>query len=146
IKYRFVAETESIPQIGIFPLVEIPTGDKSKGLGNGKYQLYLPVWLQKSWGKLTTYCGAGYWINPGPGNQNWTYSGWEVQYDFSDVLTLGGEVYYHTPDSKDSNSMQGYNVGGFINPDETNHILFSIGSAYGGEKTITAYVGYQKTI
>ncbi|MDR3627013.1 MAG: hypothetical protein P4L45_09280, partial [Ignavibacteriaceae bacterium] len=33
IKYRFVAETESIPQIGIFPLVEIPTGDKSKGLG-----------------------------------------------------------------------------------------------------------------
>jgi hypothetical protein len=146
IKYRFVEETENIPQIGVFPLIEIPTGDKSKDIGSGKYQLYLPLWFQKSWGKLTSYCGAGYWINPGPVNRNWIFSGWEVQYDFSEVLTLGEEIYYHTPDSQDSKSMIGFNIGGFINPDATNHILFSIGSALSGEKQITAYLGYQKTI
>lgn len=35
VRYRFVDETNYIPQIGIFPLVEIPTGSRSEGLGNG---------------------------------------------------------------------------------------------------------------
>jgi len=146
VKYRFVPETENLPQVGVFPLVEIPTGDKSKGLGNGLYQFYLPVWLQKSWGKLTSYGGAGYWFNPGQGNRNWIFAGWEVQYDLSQIITLGGEVYYHTADTQDSKSAAGFNIGGFINPDETNHILFSAGSTSGSERTITAYLGYQMTI
>ena len=47
---------------------------------------------------------------------------------------------------KIQNLHSGFNIGGFINPDETNHILFSAGSASGSEKTITAYLGYQMTI
>ena len=42
-KYRFVKESKSIPMIGIFPLVELPTGNSSRGLGNGKTQFYIPV-------------------------------------------------------------------------------------------------------
>ena len=38
--------------------------------------------------KLTTYGGAGYWINSGSGNKNSVFAGWEVQYDFSPVVTL----------------------------------------------------------
>lgn len=49
VKFRFVDETESLPQIGIFPLVELPTGDGAKGLGNGRAWYRLPLWLQKSW-------------------------------------------------------------------------------------------------
>jgi hypothetical protein len=146
VKYRFVSETNDLPQIGIFPLVEIPTGDRSKGFSNGQYQFYLPIWFQKSWGKLTSYCGTGYWFNPGQGNSNWLFAGWEIQYDFSEILTLGGEVYYHTPDTHDTKSRAGFNLGGFINPDETNHILFSAGSTSGNSKTITGYLGYQMTI
>jgi len=146
VKYRFVSETDDLPQIGIFPLVEIPTGDRSKGFSTGQYQFYLPVWFQKSWGKLTSYCGTGYWFNPGQGNSNWLFAGWEIQYDFSEILTLGGEVYYHTPDTQGTKSRAGFNIGGFINPDETNHILFSAGSTSGNNKTITGYLGYQMTI
>jgi hypothetical protein len=146
IKYRFISESKNFPQIGVFPLVEVPTGDKSKGLSNGYYQFYMPVWFQKSWGKLTSYCGAGYWLNPGEGNRNWIFSGWEVQYDFSEVITLGGEIYYHTADTQDSNSKAGFNLGGIINPDDTNHILFSAGSTSGSGRTITGYLGYQVTI
>jgi hypothetical protein len=146
IKYRFVNESENLPQIGTFPLVEIPTGSKNEDLSDGQYQFYLPLWLQKSWGKLTSYCGAGYWFNPGHGNRNWLFTGWEVQYDFSEIITLGGEVYYHTPDTQNSKSAAGFNLGGFINPDESNHILFSVGSTYGSGKTITGYLGYQITI
>ena len=51
VKYRFIQETDYIPQVGIFPLVELPTGDSEKGLGNGRTQYFLPVWLQKSCGR-----------------------------------------------------------------------------------------------
>ncbi len=146
IKYRVVQEDNNTPQIGVFPLVEIPTGDKSKNLGNGKFQVYLPVWFQKSWGKFTTYGGAGYWINPGEGNRNWIFTGWEAQYDFSETLTLGGEVYYHTADTQDSKAQGGFNIGGFINLNEINHILFSVGKTFGGGSSTTGYLGYQMTI
>ena len=92
IKYRFVQETENSPQIGTFPIVEIPT-IKNSEFSNGKTKIYFPVWLQKSWGKLTTYGGAGYWINPGTNNKNWIFSGWEIQYDFSETLHLGGTLF-----------------------------------------------------
>jgi hypothetical protein len=54
VKYRLVHETDVLPAIGVFPLLEIPTGDQDKGLGNGKAQFFLPLWLQKDFGKWTT--------------------------------------------------------------------------------------------
>jgi len=51
-KFRFIQETKYVPQIGIFPLCEIPTGSPEKGLGSGKAQFFLPVWIQKSFGEL----------------------------------------------------------------------------------------------
>ncbi len=82
IKYRFVEETETAPQIGIFPLVELPTGDENKQLGTGKVQAYIPIWIQKSWGNWTTYGGGGFWYNPVPDQKNWIFTGWELQYRF----------------------------------------------------------------
>jgi hypothetical protein len=35
VKYRFLEESAASPQIGIFPLIEIPTGDPAKELGQG---------------------------------------------------------------------------------------------------------------
>ena len=40
IKYRLLDQTDTLPMIGVFPLVEIPTGDEDKGLGNGKAQYF----------------------------------------------------------------------------------------------------------
>jgi hypothetical protein len=146
VKYRVVDETENVPQVGVFPLVELPTGSESKGLGSGRTQVYLPIWLQKSWGKFTTYAGAGWWYNPGQGQKNWTFAGWEAQYDFSDLVTLGGELYYQTADNEEATSSTGFNVGGFINITENHHILFSLGQTFSHSETVTAYIGYQLTI
>ena len=54
IKFRFIKETDYMPQVGIFPLVELATGDVGRGLGNGRTQYFLPIWLQKSFGSWTT--------------------------------------------------------------------------------------------
>jgi hypothetical protein len=146
VKYRFLDESDGAPQIGIFPLIEIPTGNAARQLGAGNLEAYLPVWIQKSWGKLTTYGGAGFWYNPGTGNENWIFAGWEVQYDFSETVTAGGEVYYQTPDRSDGRSGAGFDFGGYINLSENNHILLSLGRSFQGENVVTGYLGFQYTL
>ena len=146
IKYRFVDEGESKPQIGVFPLIEIPTGNADRGLGNGKLQAYIPLWFQKSWGDWTSYGGAGYWYNPGEGNKNWMYAGWLLQKKISDQFTCGGEVYYHSSRTDESSPAIGFNIGGSIDFSEQNHIIFSAGHTFSGENSLTAYVGFLLTI
>lgn len=145
IKFRFVQESDNSPQIGTFPILEIPT-IKNGEFSSGRTKIYLPVWLQKSWGKLTTYGGAGYWINPGTNNKNWIFSGWEVQYAVSKVITLGGEVYYHSASTKDSAYGTGFNIGGSLNRGEKFHFIFSVGHTFTKDNTFTSYLGLLWTI
>ncbi|MEJ2723356.1 MAG: transporter [Deltaproteobacteria bacterium] len=127
IKYRFVHESDTLPAIGIFPLVEIPTGDQDKGLGNGKAQYFFPIWLQKDFGKWTTYGGGGYWVNPGAGNKNYWFSGILLQYSFTDFFYLGGEVFYQTADTVKSEDSYGFNLGGSLPLVNDFQLLFSAG-------------------
>ena len=145
IKFRFIRETKSSPQIGIFPQIEIPTVD-NKEFSNGKFKIFLPVWLQKSWGKLTTYGGAGYWLNPGTNNKNWIFTGWEIQYDFSPIVTLGGELTWHSATSQGSGPGTAFNIGGYINLSEKFHILFSAGYSLTNDRVFSSYIGVQWTI
>lgn len=146
VKYRFINESESSPQVGVFPLVEFPTGDNSRQLGSGHTQVFLPLWVQKSWGNLTTYGGVGYWINPGSGQRNWIFAGWQVQYDFSEVVTLGAEVYYQGANAEDAEATGGMSFGGFVNLSEHSHILFSVGRTVSGDAFTTGYLGFQFTL
>jgi hypothetical protein len=144
IKLR-VINTEDSLMIGVFPLGELPTGNADKQLGNGKLQLFLPLWIQKSWGHFQTYFGTGYWINPGSGNKNYIFAGWQAQYDITSTFTFGAEVYYRGADSQFTTSTTGFNFGGYINLSEKHHILFSLGKSF-SLIDYTAYLGYQMTI
>ncbi len=145
IKYRFIQERANRPQVGVFPLVELPTGSGSRGVGSGHTQVFIPVWLQKSWGRWTTYGGGGYWHNPGEGNRNWWLTGWEIQKDLSDRLTVGAEVFHATPSEVDGESRTDFNIGGIANIDEGHHLLFSGGRALDGPDRFIGYVAYQWT-
>src|ERR1035437_5011870 len=146
IKYRFINSDNGI-QVGIFPIAEVPTGKRETIAGENNLKVFLPLWLQIGSGKFTSYGGAGYWVNPGTGNRNWIYTGWQGQYDFSESITLGGELFYHTPtDSQGTVGTAGFNLGGYININEQNHLLFSIGHNITGTNTTTGYIGYQMTI
>ncbi len=145
VKYRFIHESDYIPQVGIFPLVHVPTGDSDRGLGSGHVPVFLPVWLQKSWGPWTTYGGGGYWINPGTDNRNHWQLGWLVQRDMTKALTLGAEIFHFGKQTTDGRDETGYNIGGIINVSEAHHILFSAGSDIAGDTRFNAYLGYQWT-
>jgi hypothetical protein len=146
VKYRFINNSDSSFQIGVFPIAEVPTGKSASLAGEKKLQVFLPLWIQINSGKFTSYGGAGYWINPGTGNKNWVYAGWQGQYDFSETITLGGELFYHSADANDSEGGVGFNIGGYINVNEHNHILFSAGHSLSGTSSTTGYIGYQVTI
>jgi len=135
IKYRFVEQSGVVPDIGAFPLVEVPTGNAARGLGNGKAQIYIPLWLQKDIGNWTIYGGAGYWINPGVGNRNWDFSGILVQYNFSDDFFLGMELFHQTPSSVYVADNTGLRIGGGIPVVRDTQILWSCDAGNG----ITAY-------
>ncbi len=80
-KYRFVHQDEHgwTPDIAIFPDVGIPTG--RPGLGTGHVTVSLPIWVQKDFGKWSTFGGAAYTLNPGGANRNYTLVGWAVTRD-----------------------------------------------------------------
>ena len=145
IKFRFIQESDWVPMVGTFPIILFPTGDKDKGLGSGETQVFLPLWLQKSWGPWTTYGGGGYWINPGEGNKDWWFFGWLLQREITKQFTLGAEIFHRTPSQDGGDSSTGFNVGAIFNLTEHHHILVSAGRDFDGPNLFTAYLGYQFT-
>lgn len=144
-KYRFLDETESLPQIGVFPLIELPTGSASQGLGNGKAQVFVPVWLQKSFGKWTTYGGGGYWFNPGKENRDHWFAGWEIQRKITEALTTGIEIQFRTADAIDAGNSCALNAGGIWDLSEKYHLLFSAGHTVNGRSEFQGYLALQIT-
>lgn len=141
VKFRFIQETETSPQVGIFPMAELDTGNSDKGLGNGKTWWRLPIWLQKSWGEWTTYGGGGYAINHAEGQKNYPFGGWLLQKDFGEQWTLGGEVYARGKDTVDGQSTTILNFGGFYKFTPDFNLLFSVGHSVSGEHHAIAYLG-----
>jgi hypothetical protein len=145
-KYRFVEEGEGRPQIGAFPLVELPSGDASRGLGAGELRVFLPVWLQKTLGKWTTYGGGGYWINPGAGNRNWWFAGGQAQVQLTPSFAPGAEVFYESPAEAGALPEVLFNVGFVLDFGEHHHLIASAGGAFTGCSCRQFYVAYQLTL
>jgi hypothetical protein len=146
LKFRFINETAALPQAGIFPLLEIPSGNAGKGLGAGNAQLFIPVWLQKSWGPWTTYGGGGYLANVASDPVNSWFIGWEAQRDFSKALTLGGEIFGTVVPSQRADNELAFTIGAIVNFSEDHHLLFSAGRDIVGHNDFMFYAAYQLTI
>ena len=145
VKYRFPQETDSRPQVGTFPIFLLPTGDKERELGSGHVQFFLPLWLQKGWGPWKTYGGGGYWINPGTGNKDYWFLGWEAEHEMSKNLSLGAEIFYQTASEAGGDSDLGFNLGAIINFSDLHHLLLSAGRDLSGPNNASFYAGYQLT-
>jgi hypothetical protein len=141
-KLRFVKEGDWRPQIGIFPLVLPATGSAARGLGAGKTQVLLPIWIQKSFGEWTTYGGGGVHLASG---DNDVVAGWLVQRHFMGKLTLGTEVFVTIPTNGLPTETQ-LNFGFVVDFSALHHLLASGGPAFGAADRAQAYLAYQLTI
>lgn len=145
-KFRFVEETSDSPQVAVFPLVELPTGSSSRGLGAGHTQVFLPVWMQKGSGPWTTYGGGGYWVNPGPGNRDWWFTGLLVQRQVLLNLAIGAEIFHETAKSDSVGPDTKVNVGLIWDLNESCHVLASAGPVIEGPSGYQTYVAFQLTL
>jgi hypothetical protein len=147
LKYRFVPETAGRPQIGTFPLAELPTGDAGRGLGNGQTWYRLPVWAQKSYddGRWTIDAGGGVELNAAPGRRNYGFGGMLLQRSLGSGLTLGSELFTQGPTAIGTTSTTFYNVGATINPSDQFSILVSLGHSITGQSHAIGYFGLYYT-
>jgi hypothetical protein len=144
-KYRLVHETGTRPEIGVFPLIELPTGNSRLGLGNGQVWARLPVWIQKSHGPWTTYGGVGYQINHAPGMKDSLFAGWLIQRQITKRLVLGTEVYHQQAQSVGARQATFVDPGGYYNFRENLSLLFMLGHTVSGERHTTGYIGLYYT-
>jgi hypothetical protein len=145
VKWRFVEEGDWLPMIGTFPLLEVPTGSTSLGLGTGTTRFFLPLWLQKSFGPWTTYGGGGYWVNPGDGNRNYWFFGCQAQRRLGEVVTVGAEVFHTSAAEVGGSGETRFNVGLVADVSELHHLLVSAGTRFDAPFAGQFYVAYQLT-
>ena len=141
VKYRFLEETESRPEVGVFPMAELATGSGARELGNGRTWYRLPIWFQKSWGPWTTYGGGGVELNSAPGERNQGFAGWLVQRDIGSRLTLGAELFQQPADSTFGRASTIANLGGYLKFTENFNLLFSAGHSITRERYVVWYLG-----
>jgi Putative MetA-pathway of phenol degradation len=144
-KYRFVTEKGKRPEIGTFPMLEVPTGNNRLGLGNGQVWARLPVWIQKDKGSWTTYGGAGYQINHAPGNKDSLFSGWLLQKQLAKWITLGGEIYYQSAQMVDTHQTTYMDGGGYYYFTPNLQLLFMGGHTVSGDNHTVGYLGLYYT-
>jgi hypothetical protein len=145
VKWRFVQEGDWVPMVGTFPLVELPTGSAERRLGNGYARVFVNLWLQKSFGPWTTYGGGGYWVNPGDGNRNYWFFGWQAQRRLGEVVTVGAEVFHTSAAEVGGSGETRFNIGLVADISDLQHLLFSAGTRFGAPLEGQFYVAYQLT-
>jgi hypothetical protein len=140
IKLRLLDETATRPQVGIFPMAELATGDASRGLGNGRTWYRLPVWIQKDGGPWTADAGGGVALDSAPGQRDYGFGGALLTRNFGPTLTLGGELFGQGADTDADRGTLEANLGGSVNFTPNFNLLFSAGHSLAGDRHLLWYL------
>jgi hypothetical protein len=144
-KIALLKESKYFPQVGTFTMIELPSGDATRGLGNGKAWYKLPLWLQKNAGPWLFDGGAGYAVNPQQGYRNYAYTGWLIKRELNKRLELGAEVFAHGAEGEAAAQTQAATMADlglyyhFKNPDH--QLLAAYGHTIAGQTENYAYLG-----
>jgi hypothetical protein len=143
VKWRFLHAEQSQLQLGIYPQVLAPTGDRARGLGQGQPAYLLPLLAQKSWGKWTVYSEVAYWWQTAPATRDYVYAGVVLEREINDRLTIGVEFFGNSPKERGANSDFALNVGGAWKLSTHLYLLFAGGRDIVGDTHAMAYIGLQ---
>ncbi len=141
LKLRMLEESGHRPQVGVFPLLELPSGSEARGLGSGHLEAILPVWIQKSAGRWLTYGGGGIRIAP---DGSRSVAGWLLQRQMSRRTAAGAEAFFTGPGPSQEHQLQ-LNAGLIVDFSPLQHLLLSAGPCFGTGDRGQAYGAYQLT-
>ena len=135
-KYRFWGSDEGF-QVGTFPLVDLPTGSQARGLGSGEVRVFLPLWLQETFGRWVSYGGGAVtWTS---GGHDAVSLGWLVQRQVTKAIALGGEAYATFPFDSEPAQLQ-LDLGLILDFSEHAHLLASGGPWLGSDERAQTYL------
>jgi hypothetical protein len=149
VKYGFIKQTKHRPQIGTFPMLEIPTGSSAKGLGVGQVWYKLPLWVEKDLSAWTIDGGAGYAIVRQDGYRSFPYGGFLAKRELGKKLELAAEIFAHaaeglgTPHTGSSTLIDAGGYYHFKSPGL--QLLFAYGHSIAGQRENYAYLGLYRT-
>ncbi|MBV9103695.1 MAG: hypothetical protein JO060_08890, partial [Candidatus Eremiobacteraeota bacterium] len=126
-KLRFLQETRALPQVAFYPSVRVASGAQRTGT-----ETFLPLWLQKSWGRWTAYGGAGRWLDSSDHRQNQTFSGLALLRAMSSATTFGVELFHASAAPRSARASTAFNVGVLIVHDAHHGIVASAGRSLDG--------------
>ncbi len=127
VKYRFLDRPDDGWSAAVYPTLTLPTGDSRRGLGNGRAQLLLPLWVQRSLGDWSLDAGIARLMNHAPGARDSWFAGLLAQRSFGDGLSVGAELFGRTPTAAGAPSTTGFNVGATIGLAPYQNLLVSAG-------------------
>jgi hypothetical protein len=148
VKYRFVDADDWgwRPGVAFAPSIVVPSGSEARGLGTGRTQGFLPIWLTKEFDQWTVFGGGGYNINPGSDRLNWWFTGVGVTRELSPKWTVGTELFHTTPTDRGAKDNTAANIGVIYNISDTHHLMLSVGRNLVNARennAFSAYIGYQ---
>ena len=143
VKWRFFNSERSQFQLGAYPQVLVPTGNHSRGLGEGGAAFVLPFLAQKNWEKWTLYGNIGYWWQGAHETRNYFYAGAVLEREINERLELGVEFLGNSPKERGGRSDVAFNIGGTWKLSRHWNLLFSGGRDIVGDTHAMAYVGLQ---
>jgi hypothetical protein len=143
VKWRFFNNEDSHLQLGTYPQLLVPTGDRARGLGEGRVAFVLPFLAQKSWDKWTVYGNVGYWWQTARETRNYFYAGAVLEREINDRLTLGVELFGNSPTEHGARADVAFNAGGVWKLNEHLNLLFTGGRDIVGDTHAMCYVGLQ---
>ena len=127
VKYRFVDRPDDGWSAAVYPTLDLPTGNADRGLGNGRAQLLLPLWVQRSSGAWRWDAGIARLVNRAPDARDSWFAGLLAQRAFGDGLTLGAEVFRRTSTARGEPPSAGFNLGAIVKVAANQNLLVSAG-------------------
>jgi hypothetical protein len=127
LKYRFLDRPDDGWSAAVYPTLTLPTGAADRGLGNGRAQLLLPLWVQRSAGAWNWDAGIARLVNRAAGARDSWFAGVLAQRSFGDRLSLGAELFRRTSTAIGEPSAAGFNVGAIVNVASHQNLLVSAG-------------------
>jgi hypothetical protein len=124
-EYKFLHQEDFGIDVAIFPRLFLPA--VSANAGERHVSLLLPVFIGKTFDKLTTFGGAGCTINQGDGSRNFCQMGWVVTYQVTPKLNLGFEIHHEGADTVGGAATTGLGIGAVYDINENFHLMASGG-------------------
>jgi len=120
-KYKFLTQEEAGWDVAVFPRVFLPSA--SADVGDHYTAVSLPFWLERDWGKWSSFGGGGCVLNRTRDTQNYCFAGWALTREVLEGLRLGVEIYHQG--ASDKGGKVSTDLGGGITYDltENYHLL-----------------------